>query len=179
MTLPERTAFSCWISRIAPVFDVARQILLVESENGRILNETGESMPDGDPMDKVRRLEVLGVRSLVCGAVSREMQGLLSSRGITVIPFIAGDLPEVVRAWFEGRVHEAVFSMPGCCADGRRKSSKVRNRDRKGPVCDSRRTRGWIRWLCICPRFSTGNIRNRHPCSHKRCPACGGVMVRG
>lgn len=168
-----KTAFPFWNNRIAPVFDVARQLLVVEVDAGRILSESEETIPADDLGAKVECLARLGVHTLVCGAISRPMQGLVSSSGITLIPFVAGDLHEVIQAWIEGRIHDDSFAMPGCC-------SQVRQRDGSGrrwcEIGDASGTCGF----CVCPQCShrEPHIRGT-PCSRKQCPTCGSPLVRG
>ncbi|NQU44765.1 dinitrogenase iron-molybdenum cofactor biosynthesis protein [bacterium] len=94
-----KAAFSAWNDRIAPVFDVARQIWLVEAKEGRILSETEASLSSEPALGKVDELSRLGVEVLVCGAISRFLEGLVAARGIHVVPFVAGDLKDVVNAW--------------------------------------------------------------------------------
>lgn len=169
-----KTAFSSWNHRIAPVFDVARQLLLVESHEEGIISEAEATMPADDPGEKAECLARLGVNTLVCGAISRPMQGLIESRGIALIPFVAGDLREVIQAWMEGRIHEGAFTMPGCC-------SRSRQRGRwsgRGP-CQTRYYTG-ICGFCVCPQCSHREPHVRGiPCSRKQCPVCGSPLVRG
>ena len=114
-----KTAFTHWDDRIAPVFDVARQVRVVETESGRIVAEREESLADGPPAQKVSRLAELGVGTLVCGAISRNLREMVVARGIRVVPFVAGDLREIVEAWLNGHLDRDVFAMPGCCRRGR------------------------------------------------------------
>lgn len=108
-------AFSSWNERIAPVFDVARHVLIVEVGSGRIVSQTAQELLSDDLREKAMLLAGLGADTLVCGAISRFMHGLVASYGITVLPFVAGDLREVVLAWLEGRLDDS-FAMPGCFA---------------------------------------------------------------
>ena len=198
-----KTAFSSWNKRIAPVFDVARQLVLVEIESGRIVKETEEMIPSDDLGEKVRLLAGLGVNALVCGAISRFLHGLVASYGITVVPFVAGDLREVIRAWTEGRLDDG-FSMPGCCARSRGRMGRMRRPEqgdsfRKGRPDEelwlhtgagehSGQRPGGIRerissiereGSCVCPQC--GCIEPNHagiPCLHMRCPRCRSMMIR-
>ena len=111
-------AFTIWGDRIAPVFDVARLIHLVEAEAGHVISETQESLPDEITPHKALRLAELGVGMLVCGAISRPAYSLVAAYGIHVFPFVAGNLRDVVQAWLSGSLDNDVFAMPGCC--GRR-----------------------------------------------------------
>ncbi len=114
-----KTAFSYWDKRIAPVFDTADGIYIVETESGKITGEKREELPEGLPVQKILRLLDLGVGALVCGAVSRPLYRLITAYGIEVVPFVAGDLNEVIRAWLGGSLHRTAFAMPGCCGRGR------------------------------------------------------------
>ena len=116
-----KAAFSAWDNRIAPVFDVARQILLVEAKTGTILSETEETLADAVPVRKAVRLAELGIDILICGAISRPLQEMIAAYGIRVIPFVAGDLREVIEAWLSGRGNIRLFSMPGCCGRSQRR----------------------------------------------------------
>ncbi len=107
--------FTVWDGRIAPVFDTARQICLVESAGTRIRSEETLALPS--PV--VAWLLERRVDAVVCGAISRPFQERLTAAGIRVIPFVAGKLSEVIRAWLDGTIGGAAFTMPGCC--GRRR----------------------------------------------------------
>jgi predicted Fe-Mo cluster-binding NifX family protein len=113
-----KTAFAYWDNRIAPVFDIARQIHVVEAESGRIVAETEEVLADDLPVQKVIRLAELGVGTLVCGAISRPLHEMVAAYGIEVIPFVAGDLCEVIQAWLSDNLEHDTFAMPGCCGSG-------------------------------------------------------------
>ena len=113
-----KTAFAFWEDRIAPVFDTARDLLLVESEGERITREERLPLPDEPPLARTLRLVELGVGTLVCGAISRALQEMLSAYGIQVRGFVAGNLHEVVRVWLEDKMNQEVFAMPGCLGRG-------------------------------------------------------------
>ncbi|MEW6264513.1 MAG: NifB/NifX family molybdenum-iron cluster-binding protein [Thermodesulfobacteriota bacterium] len=120
-----KTAFACWDKRIAPVFDTARRIHVVATESGRIVGETGETLSEDQPVQKALRLVELGIGVLVCGAISRPMYEAVASYGIQIIPFVAGDLRQVVRAWLQGDLERRAFAMPGCWGRGSRRFSDI------------------------------------------------------
>ncbi len=197
--MSEKTAFSSWNSRIAPVFDVAGRICLVETEAGRILSETTEILPAEESVEKVRQLTRLRVNTLVCGAISRFLHDLVRSSGITVVPFVAGDLQEVIHAWIEGRLGDS-FAMPGCC--GRERGRAVRCSATRHGGASFREGRNsedpdgyeseWfsgagrgrpvspeMRGMCVCPRCGHCEPHRRGvSCLHVQCPLCGSMMIR-
>jgi len=110
-----KTAFAYWDDRIAPVFDIASQIHVVEIESGRVIAETEEIITNDLPVKKVFRMVDLGVSTLVCGAISRPLHAMVIASGISVISFVAGDLRKVIKAWLDGNLESVKFAMPGCC----------------------------------------------------------------
>ena len=115
-----KAAFAVWNNRIAPVFDVARQIYVIDVVAEDIVNQQVENLPDGLPTARVGYLVGHQVTVLVCGAISRTMEMAITGYGIQVIAFVAGDWQEVATAWLTGRIGEDDFAMPGCCGRKRR-----------------------------------------------------------
>lgn len=109
-----RTAFPYWRSRLAPVFDTARQLRLVESAAAAITGQSDETLPDTQPSLKILQLVELNVDTLVCGAISRPLREMAAAHGIAVIPFIAGELDDIVSSWVAGCLETGACAMPGC-----------------------------------------------------------------
>ncbi len=129
-----KIAVAYWNDRIAPVFDTARRILVIDTEAGRIVRESDRPLPTGGAVQKALALVELGVDMLICGAISRPLGGLVSAYGIRVIPFVAGDLREVLREWFDGNRMLDGFAMPGCRGRNRRRArGKQKNYRRRRP----------------------------------------------
>ncbi len=123
-----KIAFANWNDRIAPVFDTASQIRIVEVEAGRILSEFQANILEELPIQRALKLVELGVSTLVCGAISRPLHCILMAYGIDVIPFVAGETATVVKAWLRGDLERETFAMPGC-----------RTRMRRRRMCGRRR----------------------------------------
>jgi len=115
-----KIAVPAWEGRISPVFDTARHILCFDVENG-VGRPAGETeVSSGDPQAKLKRLQELGVNVLICGAVSRPFATMLSGMGIRLVPFLAGDVEQIVNAFAVGKLEGVRFHMPGCCGIARR-----------------------------------------------------------
>lgn len=117
-----KLALATWNGRISPVFDVSRQILLLDVENGKVVARQEESLPGTEPQGQAARLLSLGPEVLICGAVSKPMADLLAATKIRVLPFAAGDVEQVLGAWLLGTLPNPALSMPGCC--GRRRGCR-------------------------------------------------------
>lgn len=116
-----RVALTVWEGRISPVLDTARSAAIADVENGTTITQRDETLTEDSPHGKVSQLRALGVEVLVCGAVSRPLANLVSSTGIRLIPFVAGELGEVLAAVIAGRIPDSAFSMPGCGCQRRRR----------------------------------------------------------
>ncbi len=118
-----KTCFSVWQGRIAPVFDVSSNILIQETEDGKVKSEYSLQLPAETVFDRVSFLADNSVDVIVCGAVSRETAMLLNLFKIKCFPFISGSVEEVAAAYHEERLSESRFLMPGC---GRRRMCRRR-----------------------------------------------------
>jgi len=114
-----KVALATWNGRISPVFDVARQVLMLDVEDGRVVARHEEALPGIEPQAQAGRLAALAPHTLICGAISHPMADLLAAKNIRVIPFTAGAVEEVVAAWLAGALPNPALAMPGCCVQRR------------------------------------------------------------
>jgi predicted Fe-Mo cluster-binding NifX family protein len=129
---------------VSPVFDVAARLVLVrlkgEAELERKEIVVFEKQPDGI----VRNMGEFGIRVLICGAISQELQVALEHAGIRVLAQICGELDSVIAAYRRGTLAQPEFAMPGCCGqrrEARRRGGRCRknsNTSRSGPACHPR-----------------------------------------
>jgi predicted Fe-Mo cluster-binding NifX family protein len=197
------TAFSTWNDRIAPVFDVAGRVSLVKAEEGKVVSWSTHEIPPGPGIEKAEWLTRMGVQNLVCGAISRDLEILIVSYGIRIIPFIAGETERIIQGWLAGASIQRTFSMPGCrrgwnrrmsfpvsekegnAMDRTRQRSRMRQEGGQGAEGGRRRERRMERTqagpdgTCVCPQCGHREPHERGlPCIEKECPSCGQKMVR-
>ncbi len=110
-----RVAFAIWNKRIAPVFDTAGEVLVVDVEKGGITDEFSLKISFSNVQEKTDQLKAIEVETLVCGAISRIAQAQVESRDIAVVSFVSGDIREVIQAWLSNEIEQDVYAMPGCC----------------------------------------------------------------
>jgi predicted Fe-Mo cluster-binding NifX family protein len=194
-----KVAFSSWNNRIAPVFDVARHVLIVDEDSGSSTGETAHILPDGTSESKATFLAGQEVEILVCGAISLPVRAILVAHGIRVVPFQAGELREVIQGWLSDRLESDSFFMPGCCGRGRARFKQEGHtmrteqrgkgqggggrgsgqgggpgRDRMGKPFQAGPT-----GECVCPNCGERMSHERGvPCLHTVCPKCGAQMSR-
>jgi predicted Fe-Mo cluster-binding NifX family protein len=105
-----RVALPIWQGRISPVFDVAKRLRIVETDNGSITSQVDhEICADNRPQE----LADLGVKVLICGAITRALEVALWTEGIEVISKVRGPVDVVVDSYLRGRLNQRRFAIPG------------------------------------------------------------------
>jgi predicted Fe-Mo cluster-binding NifX family protein len=125
-----KVALTVWEGRISPLFDAARELLVVDIEGRGMINRRHEPIRPQSPLRVVERLAEQGVTVLICGAISEVPAGMMEAAGITLIAFVAGAVEDVLSALARGSSLIPAFSMPGC---GCPKCPRPRGRKRAYP----------------------------------------------
>jgi len=102
-----------WIS---PVFDVARQLLLVDLEEGCELRRHEAFLQERDIALRAQRVADLGADVLICAAISVPQEVLLEGADVRVLSRISGPTEGVLQAFAQGQLDNGLFRMPGCGA---------------------------------------------------------------
>ena len=185
--MKKKVAFTIWNERIAPLFDVAKNFLVVEYEGKNIIDEYMEYIKATDFFKRIKDVLSLNLDELVCGGISRPYFEVLTSNGIAVIPFISGCVQRVKEAYFTGKLNEKPFIMPGCVRSRhrilRRWSMPGQGSGRGqgggrgmgggGRGMGGGRMRGTVDGMCICPKCGHKEEHYRgQPCFERLCPNC-------
>ena len=115
-----KVAIPHWQGRVSPVFDAATRLLLVDVADGHESGRAELPLTATDPTQRAGELSRGGTNVLICGAISWPLEMAVSSAGIQVIAQVCGHVEEVLRAFFEGKLSDPAFLMPGCCGRRRR-----------------------------------------------------------
>jgi predicted Fe-Mo cluster-binding NifX family protein len=119
-----QVALTIWEGRISPVFDVSRQLLLLDVEQGAVRQRREASLDLPSAEQRIERLQELGVDTLVCGAISEPVHLELLYRGLKVFGFVAGEVEVVIAALLAGALPGPSLAMPGCRSRKRRRLSR-------------------------------------------------------
>lgn len=120
-----KVALTAWENRISPVFDAARTLLIADIENGEIVNRRYDSLFPEMSARLAARLKDLGVEVLICGAISQLPAAVIEAGGVQLIPFIGGNIEDVLTSYAKGTQIVSVFSMPGCGGRQRRQRGRA------------------------------------------------------
>jgi len=152
--------------------------------------------------ERLAYLQEQGVTTLICGALTPNLLHLGKRLGLVIICGVAGEVREVLRSYWENRLDQPRFRLPGCQASrryrrhlggehcfsntgdqggegampggGRGQGGKSAGRRRGGGGRPGGPTN-----FCICPACGAKAPHERGiPCIQVSCPQCGKPMVR-
>ena len=122
-----KIALSVWKDYISTVFDAADQLLIFEPDGTSGYKRTTIKLISSDVKGRANEMKEQQVDVLICGAISRPLENLLSTLGIRVFAFVRGPVEAVWAAYQSNRLEQDVFTLPGC---RRRMAGPGRNRIR-------------------------------------------------
>ena len=94
-----KVAVTIWKNRISPVADSAQEVLVMDIGGKTILSRHNERFSGDCLFYRARKLADLGVKTFICGAISDFYGGLVEGYGIRLIPFVHGQIDEVLDAF--------------------------------------------------------------------------------
>jgi len=109
-----KVAVTVWENRISPVFDASRRLLIASIEKAQIKERSYIMFDPAFPASLARTLVSLKAPVLICGAISQMPANVLVAGGIELIPFIAGEVEQILDACAQGMPLAPTFTMPGC-----------------------------------------------------------------
>jgi predicted Fe-Mo cluster-binding NifX family protein len=99
--------------RVAPVFDTCRRILIFKWDESRADLILEQDWSTASRRGKVFRLKKMEVDVLLCGAISSEIEDWVYALGISLVAWLAGDVPTILKAYGDGCVMRPEYAMPG------------------------------------------------------------------
>jgi predicted Fe-Mo cluster-binding NifX family protein len=127
-----KLAVPIWNDRVSPVFDTAAQILVVDVDEGQVLARQTHTIKHIPGLQRGEWLIRAGVGTVVCGAVSSAQEAVLLAAGIKVIPWIGGEVDEILEAYCAGDLDRGDFHLPGFGVERRRRRRGRRPRNGRG-----------------------------------------------
>jgi predicted Fe-Mo cluster-binding NifX family protein len=135
--------------RISPVFDAAGRFLVVEFDGKEPARRSEYTVMEPGGEARAALLRELGVSLLICGAISNRASRIVERCGIELMPWLVGEIDDVIEAYCMGSLGGEGFIMPGCrrghgAGRGNRQGRRFiwRGEDRGAAGDDSRRKPG-------------------------------------
>ena len=108
-----RIAIPTWKGRVAPLFDTASRLLVVEVDEEGEYSRFETDISEHFLHSKAMRLREMGIDTLICGAISEQGARMIATTGIALIPWISGQVKEVLQAFLRGNSLGTQFLMSG------------------------------------------------------------------
>jgi len=113
-----KVAISVFKDSVSTVFDASQHLLVLEINGAGEQKRAMVKLKTIDPIRRASQLSEEGVNVLICGAISMPMQASISARSIFVYPFVRGKVDDVISAYQDGKLGQAVYALPGCRGRG-------------------------------------------------------------
>jgi len=94
--------------------DSAGQLLVVEYADNQEVSRKIIGIPQANIQIRVRFISDLGIDHLICGAISRQFELMLSASGVRTTPWLGGNVEDLIAAYSRGTLQDDNFFLPGC-----------------------------------------------------------------
>ena len=108
-----RIAVPIFMGRVSPVLDTCDQLFMLESDDKKEAAHRTVPMKGLSIYERTSEIQKLGIRFIICGAVSESFYNLLRESGIDLRCGISGDIEEIIQAYRNGKLDQPRFRMPG------------------------------------------------------------------
>jgi predicted Fe-Mo cluster-binding NifX family protein len=123
-----KIAVPYWEGKISPVLDTSSRLLVLEFEGKKEVSRYEIALTACDLGLRCDSILQSGAEVLICGAISRPFYRMLTAAHVDVVPWVSGQVEEIVSAYFERTLNRDRFLMPGCRwqAEGNHRERKRR-----------------------------------------------------
>ena len=94
--------------KVSPWLDPPHQLWIVNLEEGKQIDRRQYYLEEPSLTAEVKKLRELGVKILICEAISHQTMAQFQAADIQVIPCIGGNFHEVLCAFCEGGMSDFV-----------------------------------------------------------------------
>ncbi len=119
-------------SRVAPVLNWCSRIVVFRPGEPGDKQKKELVFEDMDVFKRLQSIREMGVDTLICGAVSRDLLFYAHGLGFQIICGIAGEIDDVIEAYCRNRLDESRFRLPGCCGMRRYRERFLARRSQAG-----------------------------------------------
>lgn len=115
----KRVAIPIFQTRISPVLDSCRHMLLLDIEQSDEMDRRNIYLDEMSLVERIGILTKLEVSIVICGGVSETFANMLLGSNIRLLNGIAGEIDDVITAFLGERLDKPRFYMPGFRQDNR------------------------------------------------------------
>lgn len=109
----ERIAIPVFQSRISPVLDACKRLLVVDIDNGKEIQRSDVSLKKMSRRERTEAISRWNIDTIICAGVSELMCSYIASQDVRLVCGIAGELEKIIDAYIHNRLDQECFLMPG------------------------------------------------------------------
>ncbi len=99
--------------RISPVFDWCMRVLVVEKLSDNTINKVEMDISEFSEIERIKVLKSISPRTLLCGGISIQLEGIFCYLGIDVISWISGRSDEILNLFLNDTLQPEKVLLPG------------------------------------------------------------------
>ncbi|MBN1350821.1 NifB/NifX family molybdenum-iron cluster-binding protein [candidate division KSB1 bacterium] len=119
-------ALAVYENRIASLFESSNRFIFFDQTPYTLAQSYSVNIPNQSPTELIKLLKANNCRTLICGAISGSTFIMVQNEGIEVIPWITGELENVIAAYQNGNGFSPHLIMPGCRKGFHRRQHRFR-----------------------------------------------------
>jgi len=108
-----RVAIPKFKSRVSPVLDACKRVLLVDIDQQREIARREIYLDEFSLTERVNILHKSQVTNIICAGISEVLKNMLENLRIDLITGIAGEVEEVMDAYITEQLDDPKFNLPG------------------------------------------------------------------
>ncbi len=109
-----KIAIPYWEGKVSPVLDTSSRLLVLDFQGEEEVSRYEIPLSESDLGRRCDYIRQSGAEVLICGAISRPFYLMLAAAQVDVIPWISGQVKEVISAYLGQTLNHEKFLMPGC-----------------------------------------------------------------
>jgi predicted Fe-Mo cluster-binding NifX family protein len=108
-----KIAIPVFENRISPRFDCAPGFRVYVTEGAEVTCIREISCQGWNDNERIAQLRTLGIDTMICGGLPNYLLGILTNRGMKIIPWVAGDASEAFALFLRGQLRAGAVICPG------------------------------------------------------------------
>jgi predicted Fe-Mo cluster-binding NifX family protein len=102
-------AIPAFDSKVSPRFDTAQELIVLEMDNGTIINRERRALDSGSVSGKIKVLLDLGVNTLICGGIDRLSRQQLRFNRIEVYAWVTGEIDDALSCFLSNGLNSGTI----------------------------------------------------------------------
>ena len=125
--MKSKVAIPLFGSRISPHFTYAEMALLVDIENGEVVQSREIALGPADELQHIQYFKSLEIDTLICGGISNIAECMLAEQAVNVISWVTGEARDALEQFLLKRLVPGACLCPkhNCCRSRKGKGKKT------------------------------------------------------